>query len=82
MSGLNLKRLLVVVISMALGFLTAWLIIGVGFDMLPLISSIQNPAGVSIQEYGIQYFLVTAVPIGIIFMIWLDLFMETGILPD
>ena len=82
MSGLALKRLLVVVISMALGFLTAWLIISVGFDMLPAISSIQNPSGVSIQEYGIQYFLVTAVPIGIIFMIWLDLFMETGILPD
>ncbi len=82
MSGLTLKRLLVVVISQALGFLTAFLIISVGFDALPLFSSIENPAGVSIQEYGIQYFLVTAVPIGIIFMIWMDLFLDTGILPD
>ncbi len=82
MSGLTLKRILVVVISQALGFLVGWLIISAGFDMLPLISSIESPAGVSIQEYGIQYFLVTAVPIGIIFMIWMDLFLETGILPD
>lgn len=82
MSGLTLRRLFVVVISQALGFLIAFLIISVGFDLLPLISSIENPAGVSIQEYGIQYFLVTAVPIGIIVMIWMDLFLDTGILPD
>lgn len=82
MSPLNVKRFVVIVISQVLGFLITYLIITVGFDLLPLISSIQSPQGVSIQEYGIIYFLVTAVPIGIIVMIGLDAVMDTKILPD
>lgn len=82
MSPLNVKRLVVIVISQVIGFIIGYLIITVGFDLLPLISSIQSPQGVTIAEYGIIYFLVTAVPIGIIVMIGLDAVMDTKILPD
>lgn len=82
MSGLLIKRILVWTVSMVLGFLTAYLIITIGFDLLPLFSSIQTPQGVTVEEYGIIYFIVTAVPIGLIFVIWLDRFMDTRILPD
>lgn len=82
MSALTLKRLVVWGVSMFLGFVVAYLIITVGFDALPLISAIQTPQGVTIDEYGFLYFLVTAVPIGLIFVIWIDKFMDTGILPD
>lgn len=82
MSSLTIRRLLVWVISMILGFVTAFLIISVGFDLLPLVTSIQTPQGVTIQEYGNTYFLFTAVPIGLIYVTWLDYFMGTNILPD
>lgn len=82
MSGLGLKRLIVFVISMALGIGTGYLIISVGFALLPYISSIQTPQSRTIAEYGIQYFLVTSIPLGIVYMIWLDRFLDTKILPD
>jgi hypothetical protein len=82
MSGLTLKRLLVIIISQILGVVAGWFIIKVVFDLLPYFSAIQVPQGRSIGEYGIQYFLWTAVPLGIMFMIWLDKFLDTRILPD
>ena len=82
MSALALKRLLVWVISMILGFIVAALIISVGFDLLPLFTSVQHPAGINPVEFGNIYFLVTAIPIGLIFVVWLDRFMDTKILPD
>lgn len=82
MSSLTIRRIIVWVVSMGLGFLVGLGIITVGFDMLPLFTSIQAPQGVSIQEYGILYFLFTAGPIGLVFVIWLDAFMDTRILPD
>jgi hypothetical protein len=82
MSSLTLRRIFVVVLSQLLGFLLGYLLITVGFDLLPLISSIETPQGVSIEEYGTIYFLVTAVPLGIIVMIWMDAVLDTRILPD
>lgn len=79
---MTLKRALVWGISQILGAVVTYLIITVGFDLLPLFSSVQTPQGVTIQEYGYMYFLVTSVPIGLVFMIWMDRFMDTGILPD
>ena len=58
------------------------LIITIGFDALPLFSSIQTPQGRSPAVYGTIYFIVTAVPLGIIIMIWMDAFLDTRILPD
>ena len=82
MSGLTLKRILVIVISQILGLLTGWLLITVGFDALGMVIAVRTPQGRPIDVYGIQYFLWTAVPIGIVYMIWLDKFLDTHILPD
>ena len=82
MSPLTLKRLSVVIISQAIGFVLGLLLITVGFNLLPLISSIQTPQGRSIAEYGNLYFLATAIPLGLIVMIWMDDILDTKILPD
>jgi hypothetical protein len=82
MSALTAKRLMVVAVSQILGFVIAFLIVTVGFDLLPYISTIKTPQGRSPAVYGTIYFIVTAVPIGIIIMIWMDAFLDTRILPD
>ena len=82
MSSLTIRRIIVWVVSMVLGFVVGFVIISVGFDLLPLFTSVQSPQGVTIAEYGTLYFLFTAVPIGLVFVIWLDAFMDTRILPD
>lgn len=82
MSNLGIRRLIVVVISQALGFFTTYLIITAGFSALPAISSIETSQYRTPEEYGYMYFIVTAVPIGIVFMIWLDKYLDTRILPD
>ncbi len=82
MSSLTIRRLIVWVVSMVLGLVVGYGVITVGFDMLPLFTAVQTPQGVSINEYGMQYFLFTSIPIGLVFVIWLDAFMDTRILPD
>jgi hypothetical protein len=82
MSELNLKRTAVIVISQILGFIIGYLIIWVGFDLLQYVSSVQTSQSRTIAEYGIQYFLVTSVPIGLTIMIWMDALLDTRILPD
>lgn len=82
MSSLTIRRIVVWVISMVLGLLVGYGTITIGFDMLPLFSAVQTPQGVSIEEYGMIYYLFTSIPIGLVFVIWLDAFMGTRILPD
>ena len=82
MSGLTIRRIIVWVVSMVLGLIVGYGIITVGFDMLPLFSAVQTPQGVSIDEYGMLYYLFTSIPIGLVFVIWFDAFMGTRILPD
>ena len=82
MSSLTIRRIIVWVVSMVLGLIVGYGIITVGFDMLPLFSAVQTPQGVSIEEYGMLYYLFTSVPIGLVFVVWLDAFMDTRILPD
>lgn len=82
MSALTLKRLFVFTIAMVLGFLVGWAIITIFFNSLPLFTSIKVPQGRTIAEFGYQYFFWTSFPIGIVFMIWFDAFLDTGILPD
>ncbi len=77
MSSLTVRRLIVWVVSMILGFMVSWLIITVGFPIVK-----PEATGITIEEYGTIYFLVTAVPIGLIFVTWLDMLMDTRILPD
>lgn len=77
MSSLAVRRLIVWVVSFALGFVVSYLLIVVGF---PIINS--NAVGMTLEEYGTIYFLVTMVPIALVFVTWLDKFMGTRILPD
>lgn len=79
MSSLLLRRVVVWTVSMVLGTLIGWLIITF---MLPALSPDKNATAISIAEYGIIYFLVTVVPLGLIFVTWLDYFLDTRIWPD
>ena len=75
MSSLTIRRIIVWAVSMVLGLIIGYGIITVGFDMLPLFSAVQTPQGVTIEEYGVIYYLFTSIPIGLAFVIWLDAFM-------
>jgi hypothetical protein len=77
MSSLTVRRLIVWGVSLALGFVVSWLIITIGFPIL-----LPTARGVTIAEYGYMYFLVTWIPLALVFVVWLDAFMDTKILPD
>lgn len=87
MSSLTIKRIIVWVVSTVLGLLSALLIITVGFAVLPsivlppIITPVNSEA-ISIGKYGTIYFLTTALPLALLFMVWLDHFLDTRILPD
>lgn len=78
MSSLLVRRLVVFVVGFALGGL-----VSAAFVMLvlPWLGP-QNGVPISIAKYGTQYFFWTAFPLGIMFVIWLDYFLDTHILPD
>lgn len=78
MSSLAVRRLIVWVVSMGLGFVLSAAFITL---VLPWMGpNAGNP--ISIQKYGIIYYITTAVPIGLVFVVWLDHFLDTRILPD
>lgn len=78
MSALALKRLAVVVVSLGLSVvLTAAFVLLV----LPWMGP-QNGFPISLAKFGAQYFLWTALPLAGIFLVWLDYFLDTRILPD
>ena len=87
MSSLTIKRIIVWVVSLILGSLGAFLIITVGFALLPsiflppIITPVNSEA-ISIAKYGTIYFLTTALPLVLLVMVWLDHFLDTRILPD
>lgn len=87
MSSLTIRRIIVWVVSLALGFLTAYLIITVGFGLLPSISlpPIITPVQsypITIGRFGIIYFITAAGPLALVYLTWLDYFLGTKILPD
>ena len=82
MSSLTVRRLLVWIIGMGLGFLGGFLIITIGFDALPLFTSVQSKQGITIAQFGTIYYLVTSIPIGLIFVVWIDYFVGSKILPE
>jgi len=77
MSSLTIRRLIVWVVSLVLGFVVAALIIVVGFPIIK-----PEAAGLTLKTYGTIYYLSTAGPIALIFVVWLDYFMDTHILND
>jgi hypothetical protein len=78
-SSLTVRRVVVWVVSMVLGFVLGLIILTV---VLPLLSPDPNAQPVSIQDYGIIYFLTTVIPLGLIFVTVLDAFLDTRIWPD
>lgn len=77
MSSLAVRRLVVWGISAVLGFVLTYLIITVGFPIVK-----PEAAGMTLDKYGFGYFIVTYIPIVLIFVTWLDAFLGTKILPD
>lgn len=78
MSSLTIRRIIVWGVSMALGFLLTAAFITL---VLPWMGPHEG-VPITIEKYGILYFLTTAVPIGLVFVIWFDYFLDTKILPD
>lgn len=77
MSSLTIRRIIVWVVSMILGFVIGALVVVVG---LPLLKP--ESAGITIADFGPIYYLVMSFPIGLVFVVWFDHFMNTKILPD
>jgi hypothetical protein len=87
MSSLTIKRIVVWVVSIILGFLAALGIITIGFSILPSLSlpPIITPVlseSITIAKYGTIYFLTTMLPLTLLFLVWLDYFLGTKIMPD
>jgi hypothetical protein len=77
MKSLRVRRIIVWAVGMGLGFLITALFVVL---VLPWMGpQAGNP--ISIQKYGYQYFFWTALPLGLMFVVWLDYFMKTKILP-
>ena len=79
MSQLTIRRIIVWVVSMALGAIVTLAILTF---FLPAVSPTPNAQAVSASKYGVQYFFWTAFPLGMIFVTILDYFMDTRIWPD
>lgn len=78
MSSLTIRRLIVWVVGLGLGVVLSAAFITL---VLPWMGP-NNGEPISIQKYGYQYFLWTALPLGLVFVVWLDHFLKTRILPD
>ena len=77
MSSLTVRRLIVWLVSLVLGFILVDIIVTVGFPIVK-----PESAGITLAKFGFGYFIVTYIPIVLICVTWLDAFMGTKILPD
>ncbi len=71
--GIGLRRLLLVILSIAGG-------IGLTFAILAGLNAAYGD--VDIQRYGSIYAILTAVPLAVLVGIWLDYFMKTNLLSE
>lgn len=78
MSSLLIKRLIVWAVSLGISAVLTALFVTL---VLPWMGP-QNGFPISIQKYGIQYFLWTMLPLALVFLVWLDYFLDTKILPE
>lgn len=79
MGSLTLRRLIVWVVGLGLGFVIAAAFV---VAVLPYLAPSHAGQPISIETYGIQYFFWTAFPLGLVFVVWLDKFLDARILPD
>lgn len=78
MSSLLVRRIVVFVVGLGIGALLSALFVVL---ILPWMGP-HNGVPISIEKYGAQYFLWTAFPLGLVFVVWLDHFLDARILPD
>ena len=77
MSPLNVKRLLVWGISLVLGFISTWASVVFLFPAL-----IPQEAGKGLGDYGLLLTILTIIPFTLLFVAWLDYFLDARIHPD
>ncbi len=79
MSPLTVRRITVWIVSMVMG---VFLTLAILTFFLPENNPSPSAKPIGIGVYGIQYFLSTAFPLGMVFVTILDYFMEAKIWPD
>lgn len=77
MSNLTIRRLFVWSVSIVLGFVITWALVRFFFPVL-----LPTEAGKGLDEYGLLLTTLTMIPISLLFVAWLDYFMDTRIHPD
>jgi len=77
MSPLNVRRLFVWGVSIVLGFVLTYVSVVFLFPIL-----IPQEAGKGLADYGFLYTVLTAIPLSLIFVAWLDYLLDTRIHPD
>lgn len=77
MSSLHTRRLFVFGVSLVLGFLLTWASVTFIFPLL-----IPSEAGKSLADYGVLSTILTTIPLTLLFVAWLDYFLDTGIHPE
>ncbi len=78
MSSLLVRRIIVFVVGLGIGAVLSALFVTL---VLPWMGP-HGGVAISLEKYGAQYFLWTAFPLGLVFVIWLDYFLDTHILPE
>jgi hypothetical protein len=68
-TSLTIKRTLVWGISFVIGFVLTFLLVYLYLDT-------------DIETYSVKYFLLTAIPLSFLFLVWGDVLLGTNILPD
>lgn len=76
-SSLTVRRVIVWAVGMGLGFGIMALFVTL---VLPWMGP-QDGNAISIQKFGYQYFFWAGLPLGLMFVVWLDYFLKTEILP-
>jgi hypothetical protein len=64
-------------VSIVLGFVITWALVRFLFPVL-----LPAEAGKGLDDYGLLLTVLTVIPISLIFVAWLDYFMDTRIHPD
>ena len=73
-----IKRLVLVAISLAVGFAVTFFVVTVNIQLGPIHLEI---AGTTLEQYGIWYTSFTTLAIACAVGVWLDKFLGTEILP-
>ncbi len=73
--SLGLRRVLVLVLAIIGG------VAGV-FAIFALLNAVYPTAYVDLERYGTVYFILTALPLGLLVGLWMDYFLRAGIIPE